>query len=207
MYAYLRIHTRDSERVSLPDGTEVHVAPGSGAEHAAQWRAERARVADDADLRQAEERKREREVEGARRAHEADLAEWQGRLDRALEFVSSITEMRAIRDEYAKGRPQPDPAYEEPKPVELADILDIPVPEVSTVRRWIALLVEIEPPTEFVLSADGAYPRAAVARALSELEGSGWSVIQVSEERAVIHQDGDSRALTIGAWILLHSES
>ena len=206
MFAYLRIHTRESERVSMPDGTEVHVAPGTGARHAAEWREERARAMEDVALRESEEARHARQIEDARRAHEVQLADWQARLDRALEYVSSITEMRAIREEYAESRPELDPAYEEPKPIALADKLDIPVPEVSADRRWIASLVEVEPPTEFVLGGDGPYPRAAVARALSELESSGWGVVQVSEERAVSHDGDGARAYTVGAWILLHAE-
>jgi hypothetical protein len=112
--------------------------------------------------------------------------------------------MRNIHTKFLEDHPKP--TLKEPETVSLADAMNIQQPDVQrSVQRWIASLTEGEPPIEFVLGTGGAYPRPAVARVLSELEGGGWQVAHVSEERAVTHaDDGRSEAATVGAWILLH---
>jgi hypothetical protein len=205
MYAYLRVETRDFDLVRLPDGTDLRVGRGSGKRKAAEWRAAQAEAARDTDSERVEQQARAKAFEEAQVAQAARVAKWQEQLDRALEDASTITAMRAIREDFAARRPEPPVDPIDGRPVELADALGIPVPEVIPERRWIAALAEIEPRAEFVLGPDGPYPRPAVAKALSELENSGWSVVHVSEERAVSHEDGGARAYTVAAWILLHS--
>jgi hypothetical protein len=208
MYAYLRVVTIDCDRVSFSDGTERFVERGAGEGVAADWRSAQAKSAHPNDIARLEARARARVAarNEALRVHEAKLAEWQEQLDRALDRALSVTHMRNIHADFLKQHAEPviDPKWGDSEPADVADALQIPVPKVTAERRWMASLAEVND-RDYVLGPAGPYPHAAVARVLSELERQGWSVVHVSENRTVRHDDAVAQAHTIGAWILLHS--
>jgi hypothetical protein len=208
MYGYLRIELRAFAQVRFPDGTSMIVEPGAGEQVASDWRAEQAQAADPEQLARIEtlERKRVDEREQALRQHKEELAEWERMHDSALDRARTVPEMREIHAQFLRDNPEPtlDPKWEQTASIDLPDALEIPVPEVSAGRHWVAQLADLEH-EEVVLGPEGAYPRAAVARVLTELQGSGWTVVHVTEDRVVAHGEDGASARVSGAWILLCS--
>jgi hypothetical protein len=203
MYAYLHVATADFDRVRFPDGSEALVAGGAGEAAATEWRVEQAKVADPAvDLSQPHPD----EIAKGLRLHEARLAEWQERLDRELDKARNVPQMRRLHADFLAEDPQPvlDPRWDEPSLQKTLDELGLPAPAVISERHWHAALAEVDR-EDFILGPDGPYPRAAVARALSELEQEGWSVVHVSEDRVVAYGEEGAAAQAAGGWMLLHS--
>jgi hypothetical protein len=209
MYAYLRVQIGEWDRVGYPDGTHELVERGTGPQTAANWRSEQTEVrkTDETDKHMTPAPAENEEREEAKRIFAQRHSKWQQELDRALDGALSITHIRSIREEFEKAHPEPtlDDAEEESDSADAVENEQPPTPEVTIERRWLAWLAEFEPKYEVVLGPSGSYPRAAVARTLTELERLGWTVVHVTEDRSVRHTAQGAQVDIVGAWMLLHS--
>jgi hypothetical protein len=74
---------------------------------------------------------------------------------------------------------------------------------VTVPNAWWLNLVTPESEERRFLSAAGHLPRREVARALSELEPEGWSVLDLVEARAVVHHGDRSTTIVTGLHVTL----
>jgi hypothetical protein len=185
MYAYLSVLVDDCDVVVFPDGATTVVARGEGAQTAGTW------TVPPADARALSP---DPFLERRRAEHKA----WSERLDAAL-TGGSIMANRLLREAFIRDTPEPaiDAAAGGAEPAEAA-------PRVLPERWWRAL-VELESGNvvRWLAPAGDPLPRTAIAGALSELSGRGWSLRHVSEDRRAVHDDEDTRTEVTGAWFLL----
>jgi hypothetical protein len=192
MYAYLSVVADDCDVVEFPERPSAVVARGEGAGLAETWTASPGDVS-------AAPRDHVSDAHLMRRR--AEHQAWSERLDAAL-VGGSITANRLIREEFVRDNPEPllDAA---------PDAAGAPAaaPRVHQARWWRAR-AEIEPGVldEWLAVADDPFPRAAVARMLSELSGRGWTLRHVSEGRRAIHADENTRTEVNEAWFLLERQ-
>jgi hypothetical protein len=192
MYRYLNVAARDCDVVDLPDGSRAVVPRGEGDAFAQGW------IADHSSRASAPHEEHDRDAEHERQ--QAVHREWARRLDEAMDASTSIAHGRMLREAFVADNPEPLLGGADP-PAETA--------RASPGRWWCASLGDGPEPFVAWLADVGAgdgYPRDAVARALSELEGQGWTVRHVSEDRRAVHDADASHAVVIAAWFLLHTD-
>lgn len=206
MYAYLTVSTEARELVRFPDGQEALVAASEGASVADAWRDEAVAALDSRSGGQAaaaaadRATERGKQEEARREAHEAAVAAWRAELDRRSEWVGTIGELRRIREAYEAECPRPElPELPEPTTA-------VPRPTVEAVTWWCAHCV-VADVAATLAPATGVFPRTELAAVLTHLQGAGWKVVHVSEERVVEHSADSSRAIVVGASILLRSDA
>lgn len=190
MYAYLTVSTRGCDLVHFPDGTVTVAEAGGGAAIAASWRSP-----------SAPEGPGQKEDSVARQAQtEEALDQWRAELNRRLDGILSVGQGREIREDYEREHPRPG----SPLAADADSASGTPGARVEPSEWWFAVCPEANLMTPLAESTE-SMPRAALAAVLTTLERDGWSVVHLSEERVVQHEDDLSRAILVEASILLHS--
>jgi hypothetical protein len=182
-YAYLGVRVADCDVVTGADGAVQVVARGEGAAAAVAAPAGAPPTTDDAT---AAVLARQREVHRA----------WEARLDAAL-IGGSILANRQIREEFIRNDPEPVVGE---GGVEVAEL----TPAITEARWWLAQAELGDVPLRrWLAPAEESFPRAGIARVLSELAAQGWIFKHVSEERFATYGDREARTQVSGAWFLL----
>jgi hypothetical protein len=206
LYAYLTVSTRGCDVVRFPDGSTTVTAAGAGAATAAKWRQDAAGAIAGNDASgagpQPSDTAREDQAAGRRAQYEAAVARWNAELNRRYAGILSVTQGREIREAYEREHPRPTDPDGLDAPNDSADTLGIAHPEVEPSEWWFAICAEANVRAPLA-QASAPLPRAALAEVLTGLERDGWSVVHVSEERAVQHEDDLSRTILVGTSILL----
>jgi hypothetical protein len=196
-YAYLTVSARRCDVVLLPDGTRKVVDEGSGHRIAESWHPDHSAssVADPDPGYAQRTAQAAADVAARLQAFEGELSRWEARLRSRI----SSNKLRLDPADDATVRKQYEREYPRPEPPDAAVML---TPKVQVAVWWHAECQEAQLAVPLA-EATVAFPRNALANTLTLLAKSGWRVVHVSEERAVEHGADASRAVVIGAAVLL----